>query len=211
MNCDEALLLMSEELAGSLEQEQEAALQAHLAQCADCRQTYAQLHMLDDALQDAELTPPAELHDEVMKKIRAEKRHGRHPWVPAAVIAAVLALVLIGGRMGVLSLPGFGGDGALANDASHAAQSVLKGQTQDDAARAQALADEYGAAVMILRNAGTPEALAGMEYQTFADGGRLYAVTQTVYQQLQGSYADAEMTAPQTETHNDTAYVLLIP
>ena len=135
MNCDEALLLMSEELAGSLEQEQEAALQAHLAQCADCRQTYAQLHMLDDALQDAELTPPAELHDEVMKKIRAEKRHGRHPWGPAAVIAAVLALVLIGGRMGVLSLPGFGGDGALANDASHAAQSVLKGQTQDDAAR----------------------------------------------------------------------------
>ena len=106
---------------------------------------------------------------------------------------------------------GFGGDGALANDAAHAAQSVLKGQTQDDAARAQALADEYGAAVMILRNAGTPEALAGMEYQTLADGGRLYAVTQTVYQQLQGSYADAEMTAPQTETHNDTAYVLLIP
>ena len=211
MNCEKALELISAELDGELTQQERAELQAHLDACPDCRETYAQLHELDAALQESELEPPAALHDGVMQTIRREKKRRRPAWLPAAAIAVAAALALLAGRAGIIALPGFGGDGALANDASHAAQSVLKGQTQDDAARVQALADEYGAAVMILRNAGTPEALAGMEYQTLADGGRLYAVTQTVYQQLQGRYADAEMTAPQTETHNDTAYVLLIP
>ena len=58
MDCEKALELMSAELDGMCTEQERAALQAHLEACADCRETYRQLHALDEALQDAELEPP---------------------------------------------------------------------------------------------------------------------------------------------------------
>ena len=58
MNCENALELMNRELDEALTAEESAALQAHLEACADCRETYRQLHALDEALQDTELEPP---------------------------------------------------------------------------------------------------------------------------------------------------------
>ena len=63
MNCEKALELISAELDGELTQQERAELQAHLDACPDCRETYAQLHELDAALQESELEPPTALHD----------------------------------------------------------------------------------------------------------------------------------------------------
>ena len=92
MNCERALELISAELDGAVTQQERAELQAHLDTCPDCRETYAQLHELDAALQESELEPPAALHDSVMQTIRREKKR-RPAWLPAVAIAAAAALV----------------------------------------------------------------------------------------------------------------------
>ena len=50
MDCEKALELMSAELDGMCTEQERAALQAHLEACADCCETYRQLHALDEAL-----------------------------------------------------------------------------------------------------------------------------------------------------------------
>ena len=66
MICVKALLLFCAELVGVLSLLELAELQAHLDACPDCRETYAQLHEQDAALQESELAPPTALHDGVI-------------------------------------------------------------------------------------------------------------------------------------------------
>ena len=82
MNCEKALELISAELDGELTQQERAELQAHLDACPDCRETYAQLHELDAALQESELEPPAALHDGVMQTIAGKRSAAGLPGCP---------------------------------------------------------------------------------------------------------------------------------
>ena len=181
MNCEKALELISAELDGELTQQERAELQAHLDACPDCRETYAQLHELDAALQESELEPPAALHDGVMQTIRREKKRRRPAWLPAAAIAVAAALALLAGHAGIIALPGFGGDEAASNDVGVAAQRIWMQTEQDDdrsdeAAAAAELAAETGADVLLVWGE--------VPYQTLEGGARLYEVTGDVCRTL---------------------------
>lgn len=82
----------------TLTAEENAALQAHLDECADCAAVYAAFSALSEAIGEDLAEPPASLHENVMAEVRREeirkqnRRRLRWTWVAAS--AAVLALVI---------------------------------------------------------------------------------------------------------------------
>ena len=104
MNCDKALEVLSAELDGMLGEAEHAELQAHLAQCADCRRVYETLRDVDAMLPETQLEPPRALHDAVMREVRADaaKRQQKKRWVPVAVIGAAAAAAWLHGTAGDL-------------------------------------------------------------------------------------------------------------
>ena len=190
MDCEKALELMSAELDGMCTEQERAALQAHLEACADCRETYRQLHALDEALQDTELEPPQALHDNVMRQIRKEKKPARRVWLPAA------ALVLLAGQAGILSLPGFDRENSVTVNVGSAAERIFEriepeaGEPDPAAAEeAAALSAETQLDVLLLWGQGTPAELRATPYETTKTGARLYRVTGTLAQELLDHYA----------------------
>ena len=108
-HCDEYVELISAALDGALSPEEQARLEAHLAQCPDCRTLYEDLSKLRQALR--ELPPmeiPAGLTERIMHAGAAEAAETKVVPLPAkkpvslrwrkwAATAAVLALILAGG------------------------------------------------------------------------------------------------------------------
>ena len=82
----------------TLTAEENAALQAHLAECADCAAVYAAFSALSEALGEDLEEPPASLHENVMAEVRREeirrRSSRRHRWTWFAAAAAALALVI---------------------------------------------------------------------------------------------------------------------
>lgn len=94
MSCEEALVLLSGHIDEYNTPEEEAALQAHLAQCEGCRQLLHELMQAERVLGSMKEMAPADLCDGVMAQIRKETRKSaRRRWSSLAV-AAVLALVI---------------------------------------------------------------------------------------------------------------------
>ena len=198
MDCEKALELMSAELDGACTEQERAALQAHLDACADCRETFRQLHALDEALQDAQLEPPQALHDTVMRQIRKEKKPGRRFWLPAAAIAAAAALVLLAGYAGLLSLPGFDRENAVTVNVGSAAERIFEqiepeAGEPDPAAAGEAaeLSARTQLDVLLMWGQGIPAELRGTPYETTKTGSRLYRVTGALAQSLLDRYATA--------------------
>lgn len=175
MNCDEALLAISERLDGELSAEDSLALEEHLKACPACRALERELAQLN--LDVAELTAeaPETLASGVMRAIRAEREKKPAPkkrvagiWVFAAAAAAVLLL----GAAGVIQLPGFGQNHASAS-VGHAFAKPAEVQT----ACAERVAEERGCPVLLIRSCPDGiEALNGMDFETESDGARLYTV-----------------------------------
>lgn len=101
--CEAALELISAQLDGELTAEEAARLEAHLAQCPQCRALLADLTALHEAMPRQEVPPPAGLKDGVMARIAAETPIPFAPparkkvrWKAWASLAAVLAIVLVG-------------------------------------------------------------------------------------------------------------------
>ena len=102
-DCERALELISQQLDGPLAAEDAAWLAAHLDACPDCRALQADLAALHQQLPLLAAQPPAELKGSVMDAVRAckvtpfqgKKRQWR--WRSLASLAAVLALVFVGG------------------------------------------------------------------------------------------------------------------
>lgn len=82
----------------SLTAEENAALQAHIAECADCAAVYAAFSALSEAIGEDLEEPPASLCENVMADIRREeirrRNRRRFRWAGVAATAAVLALVI---------------------------------------------------------------------------------------------------------------------
>lgn len=82
----------------SLTAEENAALQAHIAECADCAAVYAAFSALSEAIGEDLEEPPASLRENVMADIRREeirrRNRRRFRWAGVAATAAVLALVI---------------------------------------------------------------------------------------------------------------------
>ncbi|MEA4954907.1 MAG: anti-sigma factor [Pseudoflavonifractor sp.] len=106
-NCDEYELLLSARLDGALSSEEAARLEAHLANCSQCRALEAELTALEALWPDLPPVqpPPADLNERIMASVRAEKvippiptEHRKPPlrWKHWAATAAVFALIFAG-------------------------------------------------------------------------------------------------------------------
>ena len=72
MTCDDALLLISSQLDGQLSDTEQAQLQTHLEQCAQCRALMEALQLTDIQLRHLEEEPPVDLHHRIMEAVAAE-------------------------------------------------------------------------------------------------------------------------------------------
>lgn len=95
MTCEEATLLISGHLDGENTPQEEQLLQAHLAECAQCRQRLRHFAALDAQLAELE-TPPETLRSDIMAAIRAEaaQKKTRRPWRRLGSWMAAAALTL---------------------------------------------------------------------------------------------------------------------
>ena len=103
ISCDQALELISESLDGPLSPVDRAALDEHLAGCADCRALLADFQEMERTLPTLNAPVPPDFTRSVMDRVRAEKvvdlsavRAARRPWKQWAATAAVFAVVLLG-------------------------------------------------------------------------------------------------------------------
>lgn len=108
---EEYFALISARLDGALTPQEEQRLREHLAECADCRRTAAQLEKLHRALMTL---PPVEvpegLTDRIMAAVEQEKIvplpvKKTHPWRKWLATAAVLAVIVGAGASVRLFLP----------------------------------------------------------------------------------------------------------
>ena len=116
-DCDRALELISAGLDGVLTPEEKDWLEKHLEHCPACRALDADLASLHQLLPTLAPEPPAELKGRIMDVVRAEKtvpfpaREQKKPrrWKAWVSVAAVAALVFLGGRA---ALPALNSGGA---------------------------------------------------------------------------------------------------
>ena len=111
-DCDRALELISAGLDGALTPEEKDWLEKHLEHCPACRALDADLASLHQLLPTLAPEPPAELKERIMDAVRAEKtvpfpaREQKKPrrWKAWVSVAAVAALVFLGGRAALPAL-----------------------------------------------------------------------------------------------------------
>ena len=116
-DCDRALELISAGLDGALTPKEKDWLEKHLEHCPACRALDADLASLHQLLPTLAPEPPAELKGRIMDVVRAEKtvpfpaREQKKPrrWKAWVSVAAVAALVFLGGRA---ALPALNSGGA---------------------------------------------------------------------------------------------------
>ncbi len=117
MLCEAAFELISGHIDGVNTPDEEAALQAHLAACEDCRNTLIALTEIELDVRSMQVEPPAALKNNIMQAIHAEasEKEKKLPagkprrWLKSlyavGAVAALLALVL---GTGIVKLPGLG-------------------------------------------------------------------------------------------------------
>lgn len=108
--CDESIELISAALDGSLSPEEQAKLEAHLAQCPDCKALYEDLSRIHQSLLDL---PPVEVPEgltgRIMEAVAAEAaaskvvplpkpKKSARTWQRWAVTAAAVAVVILGAQ-----------------------------------------------------------------------------------------------------------------
>ncbi len=97
MECHEVQEQLSAWLDGELAEATGALLQAHLEQCAACRQEWRELTALDAALGSLTAPAPAGLAEKVVRRLR---RPRRQKWLQSMALAACLVLgIALGGTM----------------------------------------------------------------------------------------------------------------
>lgn len=111
-DCDRALELISAGLDGALTPEEKDWLEKHLEHCPACRALDADLASLHQLLPTLAPEPPAELKERIMDVVRAEKtvpfpapgQKKPRRWKAWVSVAAVAALVFLGGRAALPAL-----------------------------------------------------------------------------------------------------------
>lgn len=102
-DCDRALELISAQIDGELTAGEAAWLEKHLARCPECRALLADFEAMHRLLPELTVEPPAGLKEDIMKTVRASRTTPFHRtrqqwrWRSWASLAAVLALVVVGG------------------------------------------------------------------------------------------------------------------
>ena len=96
MECSDALILISGHIDEQNTPQEEAALQAHLLTCPDCRKVLDAYVCIDAGVCDLNEPAPEGLADTVMSRIRTEKtKKQRSPWHSIGAAAGLVAAVLV--------------------------------------------------------------------------------------------------------------------
>ena len=109
---EEMLLLLSGHADGCNTPEEEARLQAHLAECPDCRRVLEEYEAMDAAIAGLPLAMPENFTANVMRAVEAEPRKAeakkprRFTFGFATAAAAVAAIMLLAIGSGKLPIPG---------------------------------------------------------------------------------------------------------
>ncbi len=162
ITCKEALELLSAQLDGAITIEEQAALDAHLASCPECRRIQNELRLADEALPGLQQEPPQLLHDAVMQKIRRETRQKkeRKPLLRfVGVMAAVAALLAVLAGFHLIRLPGFD-----SGEASVSMGDTLFPRAQSAKEYAEQLARQTGCRVILVEHC-APEDTARYVYK----------------------------------------------
>lgn len=218
MNCDQALEAISAKLDGALDAAQEQELTAHLAQCADCRATYDALCGIEQGMDTLVCDAPDSLAQTVMEQVRQEPRTAAHrkPQLAGILAVAAVAAVLLLGLTGVVDVPGFGNRDKRSSASLLSAfsdESATHGGSGFGGADYAALAEARGARVLVLAGCDVPpNALSGAESESY-NGGTLYALDADAFETLLERVDSdaARLFAPNTDTENETCYVLVFP
>ena len=198
MLCEAVFELISGHIDGINTPDEEAALQAHLAVCEDCRNTLRALSEIELDVRSLQTDPPVDLKDNIMEAIRTEaaKQEKKTPekkprrWLQAlygvGAVAALLALVL---GTGIVKLPGLGS--GFAKDAAPAQAAAEAAAPEDSyAAAGEALPEVYNENGADLTQA--PEyAEAPAEAVEAYDGFAMEEETKTAYTEAPAAAADA--------------------
>ena len=119
---EKMLLLLSGHLDGCNTAEEEARLEAHLAECPDCRRILTEYEKIDAGIADLTQAPPANFTANVMRAVEAEP-HQAAPAKPrkfsfgfATAVAAAAAIFLL--AVGSGKLPQLGLTSAKLNDSA---------------------------------------------------------------------------------------------
>ena len=81
---------------GMLSQEEAEELQAHLAQCPECRALFASFREMSEAFSSLETAPPAGFSEEVLAAVKARSVHAKRKRRYITSIAAALLVLLMG-------------------------------------------------------------------------------------------------------------------
>ena len=100
MECRDVREQLNDLLDGQLSPELEEEVRIHLEECADCREEYEVLTLLQKLGGVSEEEPPAELMEGVKSRIWAEKLRGgpkrkRHFQIPFSVVAAAAVFLIL--------------------------------------------------------------------------------------------------------------------
>lgn len=110
--CIQTQEAISRLLDGALDAAEEAAVRAHMENCAACRELYGALSAFSAALREEQVEPPETLRENVMATLRREQLRKRNlRWRRALVSVAAVAALALGLR---LALPGQGRERTLA-------------------------------------------------------------------------------------------------
>lgn len=96
VSCEQADILLNEYIDGELDSVTAAAVEAHLAECEDCRHSCEQLRAICDAVSDTAEAVPPELHGRIMAAVHAEARASRRRRFIDRFGAGIAALLCLG-------------------------------------------------------------------------------------------------------------------
>ena len=213
-DCDRALELISAGLDGALTPEEKDWLEKHLEHCPACRALDADLASLHQLLPTLAPEPPAELKERIMDAVRAEKtvpfpaREQKKPrrWKAWVSVAAVAALVFLGGRA---ALPALNSGGA-SLPATAGAPAGTELPAADAAQAPEAALQEAPAAEVPASKAPSAEAPASQApaaEQPSGEASSAEAASPRAGSKTSGGTGSTEQTAEpgDTETETDTA------
>ena len=178
--CDHYQELISSLIDRELTDEEDRALQEHMAECEDCRAMYAFMSGMSDSLNDSLEDLPEGLHENIMAQVRRqairEKNRPRQIWRVVASTAAIAVLVV-----GVVLATGAGRMGG--------AQSSMAALSRMDTAesRPEAVMEAPAEAAEEAVPAEEPESAVGAAY----DADFAYAPVEGLRDFLQGEPAES--------------------
>ena len=205
MKCEDALLLLSGHLDCANTAEEENALQAHLCECAACRDVLRAFELTDGELRTMKETAPDGLCADVMAQIRQEvKKKSRRPWYGLAAAAALTLVIGVSVAVNVHDEPD------VPQTVSAVGTSAMRTDTSgaDGAALARKLADARCAPVAVVR-----ELYYEIETpcEELEEGYLLYILPDRDAAAVLAENYGCAIYEPTDNTRSDVSYALLIP